>query len=93
MRHGTPIQDYQLPTKLSVGITIEALEMSLGMVPEYEAREAAVYSHCPWTTWTQEYNSYERACAVAHYRIHLAIESHVSDAADHQMKSMRNRDR
>lgn len=75
-RHGTPLRQYLLAKKVDAGIAIESV---LDFVPEYEQREAAVYCQFNWTDWS-ELDSRERAACIAHYRIHLAIEAHVSDA-------------
>jgi hypothetical protein len=49
------------------------------VVPEYEIREAALY--CGYTLVEFEDIDYEEKClAVAQYRMHALIESHVSDA-------------
>lgn len=62
------------------------MEQTLGMVPEYEAREAAVYVHCPWHVWIKLTGA-DRAYAVAHYRTHLAIGAHVQQAAEDHAES------
>lgn len=51
-----------------------------GLVPEYDCREAAVYVHVSWPDWL-DLSGYDRAMAVAHYRIQLMIQAHVEDAA------------
>jgi hypothetical protein len=85
-RHGIPLREYLLPKKVDVGLTFEA---SFGMVPELEEREAAVFVHCPWSTWL-DLHPFERAAHVAHYRLHLLIDAHVQDAAEAAAK--RNRE-
>ena len=54
------------------------------MVPEYEEREASVFSHYNWMQW-QELPWNERAEAVAHYRMHSLIESHMQQAIEQYM--------
>jgi hypothetical protein len=48
-------------------------------VTEFDAREAAVFCHYNWTEF-QELTQDEKAACIAHYRIHIAIESHTHDA-------------
>lgn len=55
--------------------------MELGLVPEYEEREAAAYTSCPWHEW-QRLPYDDRAAGVAHYRVHLLISVHTQDAAE-----------
>lgn len=62
------------------------MESELGVVPEYEAREAAVYVHCPWDKWI-ELSYSDRAYGVAHFRTHLALQAHVQQAAEHYAES------
>lgn len=75
-----PLRDYHLAKKFDADINIQ--RRFEGEVPEYECREAAVYVHVSWFEWTTNMNGWERACAVAHYRTHLSLEAHVSDAAE-----------
>lgn len=60
-------------------------------VPEFECREAAVYGHYNWTEWA-ELDHLDRAGAVAQYRLHHMIESHVQDESrkDSERKSRKN---
>lgn len=53
--------------------------MALGLVPEFEEREAAAYTHTPWSVWL-DMPIIERATGVAHYRLHHAVNRHVDDA-------------
>lgn len=55
-----------------------------GFIPEYEEREVAVFVHCSWHMWGK-LTWQERAAAIAHYRMHNLIESHVN--ADAQAKA------
>jgi len=77
-RHGTPIQLLHLRRHVDVGIVIDSQD---GIVPEYEDREACVFSNYNWTNWL-ELTGMERAYAVAHYRMHHTIEAHINDAYD-----------
>lgn len=49
------------------------------MVHDYECREAAVYLGYRWPEFVQ-LGWFDKACAVAHYRLHNLIEAHVNDA-------------
>lgn len=73
-----PLSKYILPKRLDVGLQIERSVQ--GMVPEIECREAAVYVGVTWHSWEKELTGRERAAAVAHYRIQLAIKAHTEDA-------------
>lgn len=53
--------------------------MLLGLVPEYEEREAAITSGYTWAAW-QELPLIERAAGVAFARLKALIEANVSDA-------------
>jgi hypothetical protein len=85
-----PLSEWILPSKLDSGISLEA--QLLGLVPELEAREAAVYTLIPWDQWVR-LDSIARAYAVAHYRVHLSIQSHMHDAAEQKSKSDAARDK
>ena len=58
------------------------------MVSEFECREAAAFVHVSWRQW-QALISDERAKAIAHYRMHIVIETHVSDAIARSTPSRR----
>lgn len=73
---GIPIRELHLPQRINVGISIEANE---GFVSEYECREAAIFGHYNWSEW-QNLESSDRIEAIAHWRMHLLIESHVGEA-------------
>lgn len=83
-RNGIPIHLHPLPRVANSNITIAQTD---GEVPEYDCREAAIYSHYNWTEWEQLHYS-ERAMCIAQYRIHMLIEAHVNAAA--QTESKRN---
>lgn len=74
---GEIITAVHLPQRVKVGIEIEPEHE--GFVPEYEAREAAVFGNYNYSQW-QSLSSWERAAGVAHYRMHLLVESHVNEA-------------
>lgn len=77
----------ELPQRVNVGIRIETdLE---GYVPEYECREAAVFTHCSWSEWEELSNS-SKAYSIAHYRAHHDILAHINEAI-HQQSNRGNR--
>lgn len=86
-RYGEPIDEYPLNKHVSHGIEIKA---NNGFVPEYEEREAAVFALIPWANW-EIIPWQERAAAVAHYRMHNLIESHVNDAIDSKRRLQENK--
>lgn len=57
----------------------------MGVVPEIEAREAAVFSGYTWPSWN-DLEPDQRASSVAHYRLHLLIDSHINDAVERSRK-------
>lgn len=59
------------------------------VVPEYEAREAAVYCHYNYTEFL-ELDPFERAKCVAQYREHFRIEANMSDAAESSSRSKKD---
>lgn len=75
-RYGLPLKEYVLSKKLDVGIQFTS---ELGLVPEIEEREAAVFCQVPYYVWT-ELPWQERSSCLAHYRLHLMIEAHIDDA-------------
>lgn len=75
-----PLRDYHLAKKFDADINIQ--RRFDGEVPEFECREAAVYVHVSWGTWTHDMDGWDRACAVAHYRTSLSLKAHVEDAAE-----------
>lgn len=85
-RHETPILEYPLARRVNTGISIQAMP---GVVPEYEEREAAVFAHYNWSDWCS-LDWTERANAVAHYRLHSLIESHVNEAVERAQKRQSN---
>jgi hypothetical protein len=89
MRMGVPLRDYLLPKKFDAGIEISRVIQ--GTVPEFECREAAVYVHVSWDTWSHDMDGWARACAVAHYRTSLSLKAHVEDAAERAVKRKSNR--
>jgi hypothetical protein len=66
------------------------MESQMGMVPEFEAREASRYCLLPWTTY-KTLPSDERAFIIAHYRMHLMVDRHLNDAAEKYSESERRK--
>lgn len=58
---------------------LEFESMLPGLVCDYEAREVAIFSGYKWVEW-RKLEWFERASAVAHYRMHFLVEAHVQDA-------------
>ena len=81
-RHGEDISSYPVHQNVNTGIEIFS---NNGFVPEYEEREAAVFALIPWSEW-DNLSWYERAAAVAHYRMHNIIETHVNDAIESERR-------
>ncbi len=79
LRDGEPIQAARLRTSVRTGIDYNDVRIELGLIPEFEEREVAVYVLTPWSEW-QELRVEERAAAVAQYRLHNLISVHVEDA-------------
>lgn len=86
---GMPIREVYVPRRLEVGISIDTQP---GFVPEYEVREAAVYTRHSTIEWNA-LDPIEQAACVAHYRMHLLIESHVNEAVHKHSERERNRNR
>jgi hypothetical protein len=71
-----PIREVVVPRRIEVGISTDT---QAGFVSEYEIREAAHYTGHNSLEWSLLESSEQAAC-VAHYRMHLLIESHVNEA-------------
>lgn len=89
MRSGIPLREYLLAKKFDAGIEIRRTMPEA--VPEFECREAAVYVNVTWDDWIHKMDGYERACAVAHYRVSLSLKAHVDDAAEHSARRKASR--
>lgn len=78
---------------IHTGIGYEDAFTSIGMVSQYEEREAAIFQGCPWHVWTT-LPTFERAGGVAHFRLHHLINLHQNDAAERsRRKAGRNASR
>lgn len=71
-----PLLKYPLQRQVDAGIRQSAI---VGMVSEFECREAARFCLYNWATWL-ELDDGERIMSVAYYRLHNALEANVSDA-------------
>ena len=61
-----------------------------GFVPEFECREAAIYTCMTWAEW-EALSVSDQADAVAHYRMNLMIKAHLDDAVGTQADRDRRR--
>lgn len=88
-RDGELIQHLPIRSTVRTGIDFDDPRVELGLVAEFEEREAAVFCGTPWLEWN-ELDTRERAAGVAHYRIHYLIQLHTTDAVhrdqDRKMK-------
>lgn len=80
VRDGEPLGAIPLRHTVRTGISFEDARIDLGLIAEFEEREAATFVGIPWTEW-QEIEPKERAAMVAHYRMHYQVALHSSDAA------------
>lgn len=87
-RNGEPIQNVEVRDTVDPGISYDPLLP--GLVPLFEEREAAVFSHYNWIEW-QELPVGERAMAVAHLRLRKLIDLHGSDAVQRDAERRRSR--
>lgn len=92
LRDGEPIELMPLQRSVRTGIAYADVRMDLGMVAEYEEREAAVYSSVPWLDWL-EMPTIERAACVAHLRLSRMVSMHSQDAVmrDGELRERRRR--
>jgi len=58
----------------------------MGLVPEIEEREAALFNGYSWRSWA-ELSYGEKRDGVAHFRLHRLIEMHKQDAAIEHSKA------
>jgi hypothetical protein len=79
MRNGEPIAAVPLRNQVPHGIETWDIREELGMISEFEEREAAVFVGSPWMEW-EHIDPRERAASVAHYRMHNAVSAHAHDA-------------
>lgn len=82
-RNGQPIQEMVLGEVVRTGIEYERLLPEL--VPSFEEREAALHSNYTPTAW-RELDPWERAVCVAHFRLHILVSLHQSDAVHTEVR-------
>lgn len=88
LRDGEPISTVPLKNSINVGIDFADVRTELGLIPEYEERETAVYVNVSWTEW-QSMAVRERAAAVAQRRLHSLIAIHSHDAVERDAERKR----
>ena len=76
-RHGTRIHKLRPSTAISTGITYDV--QFPGLVPFFEEYDAMVEANHTTATW-RELDNWEKAEAVARYRIRRHIAGHESEA-------------
>lgn len=88
LRNGERIEAVPLRHNVSTGIEANDVRLDLGMISEYEEREASVFNMTPWHLWLDT-DTRERAASVAHMRYHRLINAHSSEAvrADSELKA------
>lgn len=91
-RHGEPILAYPLKRSVSTGIDYDDVRMLLGMVPEFEERDACIASGYRWQDWLA-LDSRDRAASVAHYRMRQVLEAHQQDAVQKARENEERRHR
>lgn len=64
----------------------------MGIVSDYELREAARFTARNWEQWLALDND-ERALSVAHMRVHQALEANVHDAYQQHSEAQARRAR
>lgn len=79
LRNGESIELAPLRRTVKTGIAYGDPRLDIGLVAEYEEREAATYAGIPWMQWLAA-PIQERAASVAHYRLHYLIQMHGQDA-------------
>lgn len=91
VRDGESITAIPLRNAVRTGIAYEDVRLDLGMIAEFEEREAATFVGIPWTTW-MEVEPRERAAMVAHYRMHHQVSLHSTDAVRKKQEQDRKRE-
>lgn len=90
LRDGEPLSAIPLRDIVRTGISPNEVRLDLGMVSEFEERQAAVFTGTPWTEWMAT-DPRERAASVAHMRYHHLISVHTSDAVNRDTERKRKR--
>lgn len=79
LRNGEPIELSPLRRTVKTGIAYGDPRIDIGLVAEYEEREAAAHAAIPWMAWLAA-PLQERAAGIAHYRLQYLIQMHGQDA-------------
>ncbi len=88
-RNGIPIWEHPIRQSVETGITFGTISPEI--VPEFEAREAAVFCHYRPGTEFEALSLEERARCVAQYRLHHMIENHTQDAISAEAERLSKR--
>lgn len=92
VRDGEPLVAIPLRNSVRTGIAYEDARVDLGLISEFEEREAATFVAIPWPSWTK-IDTRERAAMVAHYRMHHQVGLHSGDAVDRAREAKMRRER
>lgn len=76
--------------KVQTGIEYDDARVTLGLVSEFEERQACQEYGYRWADWC-DMDTRERASVIAHRRVSLLISLHVHDATERAMKAERAR--
>lgn len=90
VRDGEPLLAIPLKHSVRTGISFEDARIELGMISEFEEREAATFVSIPWTEWVT-IDPRERAAMVAHRRMHNQVSLHSHDAVTREADARRKR--
>lgn len=90
LRDGEPLSAIALRHTVKTGISANEVRLDLGMISEFEERQAAVFTGTPWTEW-MAVDPRERAASVAHMRYHHLIGVHTNDAVNRDSERRRKR--
>lgn len=91
VRDGEPLAAIPLRNAVRTGIAYDDVRVDLGLIAEFEERQAAQFANTPWMQWV-EISPLERAAIVAHYRMHYQVSLHSSDAVTKFQEAKRKRE-
>lgn len=91
VRNGEPLSAIPLRNSVRTGIAYEDPRLDLGLIAEFEEREAATFVGIPWTDWITT-DTQERAAMVAHYRMHHQVSLHSVDAVQRKQEQDKKRE-
>lgn len=84
-RDGESIEARPVRQQVRTNISYDDPRMALGLIAEFEEREAAKESGCSWQEW-EILDVRERAASVAHYRLRYIIQANVNDAVNREVE-------